>query len=282
LDRLAVNGARGPVEPDPPDDMDRPYHMDRPDGVDRPGDLDRPDDIAAESLDATDADTSLRGEQAIAWLRSLRVVRRAAWALPSGALVLALTGVGGVPGPAAPTSETGRWLVLTLLGLVLMLVGAIALTALLAMTTGRRWALLAMVSLLAGTVLFVPVLGLLGVARPVLSRLAERIDPGAATDVSVRVVDGALSRWLGLGGLALVGAGWLAFGCAVLAAGMLNRFDGVLVLVAVAVAVTGATLSWQFLFVVAAMVMVAAGLGLAFSAWRLTPDGRLRDEDASP
>jgi hypothetical protein len=162
-----------------------------------------------------------------------------------------------------------------------MLLGGVALTALLAVTSGRRWALAALVSLLSGTVMFVPVLGLLGVARPALSRLAG-IDPGTAADLSMRVVDGALSRWLGVGGLVLVGAGWFAFGLAVLAARVLSRADGVLVLLAVTVATTGVLTSWQFLFVVAAMVMVAAGLGLAWTAWRLAPDGRLRDEDALP
>jgi len=33
-------------------------------------------------------------------------------------------------------------------------------------------------------------------------------------------------------------------------------------------------MSWQFLITVAAMVVLAAGLGLAWTASRLTPDGR--------
>ena len=78
-----------------------------------------------------------------------------------------------------------------------------------------------------------------------------------------------------MGGLILLSVGWLAFGCAVLASGVLNRVDGYLVLCAVAIGVLAAYLSWQFLITVAAMVLLAAGLGLAWTASRLTPDGRV-------
>jgi len=191
------------------------------------------------------------------WGRSLRFARSTTWALPLGALGLALAGVRGWPGSAAPPSAA--WLLTMLASLVLALVGGVALTALLGGTPGRRWAAVALVLMLAGTVLFVPVLGLIAVAR------------GAAGDA-----DG-LARTLASGGLGLLGSGWVLMGCGVLVARILNRADGVLLVLAVGVAMASAYLSWQFLFVVAAMIMVAGGLGLSWSAWRLTPDGRVTD-----
>jgi len=171
---------------------------------------------------------------------------------------------------SAPAS--GAWLVTTLASLLLGLVGAVGLAALLGGTPGRRFSAGALVFLLAGTVVFVPVLGLIGVAGPALARIPT------STGAAGYIFDSTAARLLGEGGLTLLGVGWVVMGVAVLGARILNRVDGLLLVLAVCVAVASEYLSWQFLFVVAAMIMVAGGLGLAWSAWRLTPDGRLPDD----
>jgi hypothetical protein len=94
-----------------------------------------------------------------------------------------------------------------------------------------------------------------------------------------RLLDGAVVRWLGGTGLVLLATGWFVMGCAVLVSGVLNRVDGALLMVGVCVAVGAGYLSWQFLLVIAAMIIVAAGLGLAWTAWRLAPDGQVPDDD---
>jgi len=218
------------------------------------------------------------------WARALRrFARTAVWAMPSAAACFALAGMWGSPGSADPTSGSespGTWLLVVLLGLFLSLIGAIALTALFAATTGRRWALVSLVTMLAGTLLLSPVLGLVAVARPAVSRLESAKQIGAAVSANFegRFFDGTLGRWLGVGGFTLLAVGWLALGCAALASGLLNRVDGFLVYGAVAIAVVAAYLSWQFLLVVAAMILLAAGLGISWTAARLTPDGRVPDD----
>jgi hypothetical protein len=42
-----------------------------------------------------------------------------------------------------------------------------------------------------------------------------------------RGFDGAVTRWLAVGGFVLLAAGWLCLAVGVLAAGVLNRIDGV-------------------------------------------------------
>lgn len=217
-----------------------------------------------------------------AWGRSLRHFARAAvWTLPVSAVCVALSGMWGWPTRTAePSGESpGTWLVVTMAGLVLGLAGVLAMTALLSSTPGRRWSLAALSLVLTGTVLLAPVLGVLALARPAVSRLSDRLGPDTAADLEARFFDNTISRWLGLGGLALLAAGWLAFGCAVLAARVLNRVDGYLVLCAVVIGVVAAYLSWQFLITIGAMVLLAAGLGLAWTAARLTPDGRTPVDD---
>jgi hypothetical protein len=211
----------------------------------------------------------------LAWGRALRrFARDAVWALPVGAICLALTGIWGWPTPTREPSgqSPGTWLVVTLLGLVLGLVGVLGLAALLSPTAARPWALAAVVGMLAGTVLVAPVLGVVALARPSVSRATDHLGPILTAHLEARFFDNAVSRWLAVGGLALLAAGWLALGCAVLACRVLNRFDGAVVLLSVALAVLGAYLSWQFLTVLAAMGLLAAGLGLAWTAARLTPD----------
>jgi len=204
----------------------------------------------------------------------------ALWAVPAAAICFALGGLWGWPTPdEGPTGQSaGTWLVVTLLGLLFGLLGAVSLTALLAATTGRRWALIALLFVAAGTVFFAPVVGLVGLARPSVTSIAGQISRDAATNLEAAFFDGSVGRWLGIGGLVLLAAGWLALGCAVIASGVLHRVDGWLVLVAVAVAVGAAYLSWQVVFVIGSMLLLAAGLGLAWSASRLTLDGRSPDD----
>jgi hypothetical protein len=239
-----------------------------------------PDEVA-ESADEPLIDDDARRVLDAAWARTLRFARSATWALPAGAFGFALVGVWGWPKPTAgPSGQSpGTWLVITLISLALILVGGVALAGLLGATPGRYPAAGALVAMLVGTVVFVPVVGLVGVARPAIARLPAQIRPAVAGSLDGRLVDGAVVRWLGVGGLVLLGTGWFVMGCAVLWSGVLNRVDGVLLLLGVVVAVGAGYLSWQFLLVIAAMIMVAAGLGLAWTAWRLAPDGQLPDDD---
>jgi Amt family ammonium transporter len=198
------------------------------------------------------------------------------WTLPAAAICYALSGMWGWPTRnSEPAGESpGTWLVVTVFGLILGVAGVLAVTALLSATPGRRWSVGALVLIPAGSLLLTPVLGVIAVARPSVSRTADRIGADAALDLENRFFDNAITRWLGVGGLILLAAGWFLLGCAVLASGVLNRVDGYLLLCAVAIAVLAAYMSWQFLITVAAMVVLAAGLGLAWTASRLTPDGR--------
>jgi hypothetical protein len=125
-----------------------------------------------------------------------------------------------------------------------------------------------------------PVLGLVAVARPSVTRmrLGNQINGPAAATLDDRFFDGTIGRWLGVGGFALLAMGWLAMGFGVLASNVLNRADGFLVLVGIGVAVIAA-LSWHFLLVIAAMIMLASALGLSWTASRLTPDGGAPDDD---
>jgi hypothetical protein len=212
----------------------------------------------------------------VAWAGSLRLFARGAvWALPVAAVCFATGGLWGWPTPTREPSgqSPGTWLVVSLIGLLLGAAGVTGLVALLSPTAARRWSLAALVGVAAGTVLVAPVLGVVALARPAVSRLAGQLPPGITANLEYRFFDNAVSRWLAVGGFALLAAGWFALGCAVLASNVLNRIDGYLILAAVGVAVVSAYLSWQFLTVVAAMVLLAAGLGLSWTAARLTPDG---------
>jgi Amt family ammonium transporter len=250
-------------------------------------DLDPEAEVEAFEPDVADADVhasvddDARRALDAAWGRTLRFARQATWALPAGAFGFALVGVWGWPTPTAgPTGRAaGAWLVVTLVSLALTLVGGVALTGLLGATPGRYPAAGALVAMLTGTVVFVPVVGLVGVARPAIASLPAQIRPAVAGDLDGRLLDGVVVRWLGGGGLVLLAAGWFAMGCAVLLSGVLSRVDGAMLMVSVSVAVTAGYLSWQFLLVIAAMVLVAGGLGLAWTAWRLAPDGQVPDDD---
>jgi hypothetical protein len=134
----------------------------------------------------------------------------------------------------------------------------------------------ALLAVLPGTVLLAPVLGIIGLARPSVLRM--RLGSDLTANLDGRFVDGAVSRWLGVGGLVLLAVGWFALGCAVLASEILKRVDGLLILAAMAIAVLGAYLTWELLLFFASMVLLAAGLGLSLTAWRLR-EGAIPDID---
>ncbi|GEM_PF-1430186 len=289
--------AYGLSDPPGPSDLGGPADLFDPGDADDPGDAGDADDPDDPGVDMSDyrgfsliaglrAPTAAIGPPRrvlghTAWARSMRRFARATvWAVPAAAICFALGGLWGWPTPdEGPTGQSaGTWLVVTLLGLLFGLLGAVSLTALLAATTGRRWALIALLFVAAGTVFFAPVVGLVGLARPSVTSIAGQISRDAATNLEAAFFDGSVGRWLGIGGLVLLAAGWLALGCAVIASGVLHRVDGWLVLVAVAVAVGAAYLSWQVVFVIGSMLLLAAGLGLAWSASRLTLDGRSPDD----
>jgi hypothetical protein len=159
------------------DDLDDLDDFD--DHVDPAGEPDRGNDVAAGmALIDDDARRALEA----AWARTLRFARSATWALPAGAFGFALVGVWGWPKPmAGPAGQSaGAWLVITLISLALTLVGGVALTGLLGATPGRYPAAGALVAMLTGTVAFVPVVGLVGVARPAIASLPAQIRPAVA------------------------------------------------------------------------------------------------------
>jgi Amt family ammonium transporter len=214
-----------------------------------------------------------------AWARSLRrFARFGVWTLPFAAICVALGVVREWPTAAEPaTASAGSWLVLTVSALVLMVVGVVSVGALLAATAGRWWAVASVLSVIAGSLLLAPVLGLMGLARPVAPQLEQQFGVGVGAGLETRLFDTTIARWFGVSGLVLLCVAGIALGLAILASRVLDRSDGWLVLVAVGVGVGAAYVGWQFLLVVAAMVLLAAWLGLAWTASRLTPDGVLRE-----
>jgi hypothetical protein len=216
------------------------------------------------------------------WAESLRRFGRAVvWALPLGVIGLILSTVWGWPTSTSEPSgaSPGTWLAITALGLGLWLIGLTALSALLATSPGRIWSAVAVIASIAGTALLLPMVGVVGLARPAVSRGSELIGSDAAQSLQAQFVDGTVARWLTIGGAALLGVGALALAGAILAADVLNRLDGWFVLIGVGVAFAGAYLSWEFLLTVAGMAFLAAALGVAWNASRLTADGRIADTD---
>lgn len=218
------------------------------------------------SLVASRQEERARRERTVAaWARGVRRFGRVAvWALPVAAISLGLAGWFGWPGQ--PGREANRWVALTLVTLFAGQLAVIALAGLLVATRGRRWALAGLLATLAGTVATGPVLGLIALAPP------ERDGAGRAV-LTRAALDGGTARWLGIAGLVLLTLGWLGLGLAVIASGVLNGTDGVLLICGVLLGCLAALLARSFLLAIAAMLLLAAGLGLAFTASRLTADG---------
>jgi hypothetical protein len=218
----------------------------------------------------------------IEWAGALRRFARAmVWCLPAAVLALALASVWGWPTSTAEPSgaSPGTWLVMTLLGLGLWLAGVIGLAALVASTALRMWGTVAALATIAGTVLAAPALGVIGLARPAVSRAAYEIGADPAGEIQGHLLDGSVGRWLVIGGFVLLAVGAIAAAGAILGSRVLSRIDGWLVVGAIAVAAIGAYLSWEFLLTLAAMVMLAATLGLAWTVSRLGAEGDLTGVD---
>ncbi len=204
------------------------------------------------------------------WAPRVRAFARpAVWAVPGAAVALSVASVWGVPRPHDPPAgaSPGAWLMLTAFGLGLALVGAIALTTLVIATPGRGWALTGLVLAVLGTVLSAPALGVIGLARPAAEHLGDK--PAAAFEADL--AGGTVMRWLGVGGLLLLAAGWALLACAILASRVLNRGDGYLLLAAVAFGLAAVGLSTPLL-TISALALLAAGLGLGWTIGRTAPE----------
>jgi hypothetical protein len=209
------------------------------------------------------------------WINRVRRFGRATvWCLPAAVVALAVTTVWGWPRPGDEPhgASPGTWLLVTILGLALWTVGLVAVAALAVSTPGRPWALASLLLGLVGAPMVAAMAGVVGIARPAVSRST---DPALAIDA--QLLDGSVGRALAVGGLLLLALSGVALALTVLASEVLNRFDGWLVLGGVGVAVVGAYLSWPFLLTLACMALLAAALGVAWNASRLTADGHLRD-----
>ncbi len=218
----------------------------------------------------------------VRWAATLRQFGRAAvWVMPVGVVALTLSTLWGWPTPSSEPSgaSPGTWLAVTALGLASWLVGLVAIGALLASSPGRIWSAVSVVTSIAGAALLLPVVGVIGLARPAVSRTAPVIGGDAAYGLQSQFLDGTVGRWLAIGGAALLGVGALALAGAILASDVLNRLDGWFALIGIGIAFAGAYLSWEFLLTVGGMALLAASLGVAWNATRLTADGRIADTD---
>lgn len=229
-----------------------------------------------EGFDAQAMDPEIEADNS--WARALRRTGRVGvWGLPMAAIGLALSALWGWPEPGAASANPGTWLVLTVAALIFGLLGSLSVLALLTATPARGWAVASVVGLVAGTLLLAPVLGVLGLARPAVTNATARI-PTEAAALQSDLIDGQVARWFVVGGLSLLAVGLALLGIAVLASEALTRVDGYLVLAATALAVVAAWRAWPVLLVISAMVLLAAALGIAWTASRLTPAGRLPDD----
>jgi Amt family ammonium transporter len=199
------------------------------------------------------------------WIVRTRTFARAGvWLIPAAAVAIAVASVWGVPRAGHPPTgaSPGSWLVLTSFGLALGLIGLIALAVLLVPTPGRGWGLAGLIVAVFGTVLAAPVLGVAGLARPAVSHLGDPV--AAAFDADLG--GGPVLRWLGIGGLVLLGVAWILVALAVIGSMVFNRMDGYLILGAVGVGLISVFL--PPLLALAALILVAAGLGIAWTATR--------------
>lgn len=212
------------------------------------------------------------------WARTQRRFARAAiWTLPGYGALLVVLGLVTVPehdGDLAGyarfvTTDAYRYLNAgTVAGAWLGLVGIVALTGLLAGTRGRYFAIAGLLTGLAGTAVTLPLVGLRGLAEPLVGRVYQRGDAAGAAVLRHDLYDPTTTR-VALVGAVLSGSGWLLLGIAALLARVLNRADGYLL--ALSALLFGGAWYLPMLRTVAALLFLAATLGLAFTATRLVP-----------
>jgi len=215
------------------------------------------------------------------WAASLRTFARAAiWCLPVASLLLALSAAFGWPTTIGEPSliSPGGWVILTSFGLGLWVIGVMALAALVAPTTARRWAWPAVAVSALGVALLAPAVGVTGLARPAIRRTAAGVaNDGqistAAGQMQSQLLDNTTGRFLIVAGSALLLLGAVALAATILRSRVLTQHDAWLVLLGVAIAIAAAYASLQFLFVIAALFLLAGTLGLAYTASRIAPDG---------
>jgi hypothetical protein len=186
----------------------------------------------------------------------------------------------------APTEYSGAygapqrwvWFAAVLAGLVVSLIGALALAGLLAAAPSRRWALAAVLAMVPGAVAMAAAAGVLawvgpsGVAAPF--HLPAPFGPEGGFEGSASSVAATVLGWVGLGGVVLLAGGWVALGLAVHSSRELNQSDGQLLILAALFGAAGAYPPLRFLLVIGAVLLLSAGLGLASSAARPPSAGR--------
>ena len=215
------------------------------------------------------------------WAGSLRAFSRAAvWCLPAAVVCLALSSGFGWPTRTDEPAlvSPGTWVLVTVLGLGLWLIGVAALAALVASSAMRRWSWAAVIASCLGVALLAPVVGVVGFARPAISRSAQAVENDTAIAAAAdRMQDGlvgsAAARGMLVLGAALLAIGAIAVAGTILGSRVLQRHDAWLMLMGIGIAIAAAYLSWPFLFTLAAMVALAGGLGLAYTVSRIAPDG---------
>ncbi|MEV4703478.1 hypothetical protein [Actinoplanes sp. NPDC049316] len=180
------------------------------------------------------------------WIWSVRrYARNALWALPAGAALYGWStlGIATPPGPFVVEVAAG-WL---------CTVAMVALAGLLAGSRTRRPAVAGLLVGLAGVSLWLPL-----VALP----------PGGGLEAA-GVTAGQL-RTASVVAAAVMGAGWLLLGWAVLRSKLVNPADGVLLILA-AVSIGAGSYAVKPLPTVGALLLLAAGMGLAWTGSRLIP-----------
>ncbi|UQU62949.1 hypothetical protein COUCH_28500 [Couchioplanes caeruleus] len=192
------------------------------------------------------ADDHLLPVREAVWIWSVRrYARNALWALPAGAALYGWStlGIATPPGPLVVEVAAG-WL---------CTVAMVALAGLLAGSRTRRTAVAGLLVGLAGAALWLPLTAL----------------PTATGVEPVGVPAGQL-RTASMVAAAVVGAGWLLLGWAVLRSRLVNPADGVLLILA-AVSIGAGSYAVRPLPTVGALLLLAAGMGLAWTGSRLIP-----------
>ncbi|MGA5300466.1 hypothetical protein ACPCHT_11085 [Nucisporomicrobium flavum] len=192
------------------------------------------------------ADDHLLPVREAVWIWSVRrYARNALWALPAGAALYGWStlGIATPPGPLVVEVAAG-WL---------CTVAMVALAGLLAGSRTRRTAVAGLLVGLAGAALWLPLTAL-----------------PTATGVEPMGVAAGQLRTASMAAAAVMGAGWLLLGWAVLRSKLVNPADGVLLILA-AVSIGAGSYAVRPLPTVGALLLLAAGMGLAWTGSRLIP-----------